>query len=106
MRAELIAAAHDKLIAALIFYADVDTYFAIGILPDWPCGDFVTDYSEHGNPNYPEGDVRPGKRAREALLEWCGLVYPEADAEGREVDGGEPSVPQSSEYQSEQRPII
>jgi len=46
------------LIEALAFYADTDTYFAIGIFPDPPCGDFITDFDEH---------KKPGARARKAL---------------------------------------
>lgn len=51
---------------ALKFYADPDTYFAIGIFPDRPCGEFIEDFSEvkdcHGFDT-----VKPGKRARAAL---------------------------------------
>ena len=51
----------DKLVNALLFYADPDTYFAIGFLPDPPCGDFMDDFEEI------DGIVRPGKRARMVL---------------------------------------
>lgn len=30
----------------LEFYGDPMTYFAIGIFPDPPCGEFINDYSE------------------------------------------------------------
>ena len=45
----------------LEFYANPDTYFAIGLFPDAPCGSFVDDLEEI------EGMARPGKRARQAL---------------------------------------
>jgi hypothetical protein len=44
---------------ALMFYADEQTYFAIGFLPDEPCGEFMGD-TEH-----PGG--KPGARARKVL---------------------------------------
>jgi hypothetical protein len=72
--AEEIALAHDRLVAALAFYASPDTYFAIGFFPDPPCGEFMDDFSEHGYEDYPPEDVRPGKRARQALSEWEALV--------------------------------
>jgi hypothetical protein len=77
-RAEDVAFAHDRLVAALEFYASPDTYFAIGFFPDPPCGAFMEDFSEHGDLDYADGDQRPGKRAREALQEWFALVTPEA----------------------------
>lgn len=46
---------------AVEFYADPDTYFAIGIFPDPPCGDFIEDFSET------ELGYKPGRMAREAL---------------------------------------
>lgn len=46
----------------LQFYGDWESYFAIGFLPDPPCGEFVTDFSEVG-----QYGQRPGKRAREVL---------------------------------------
>lgn len=48
---------------ALAFYADPETYFAIGFFPDRPCGEFIEDFDE----NYVHDDMdgfRPGKRAR------------------------------------------
>lgn len=56
----------EKLIAALEFYADPDTYVAIGFFPDSPCGEFIEDFGDHG------GDYdrpMPGLRARTALQE-------------------------------------
>jgi hypothetical protein len=47
---------------ALEYYADPDTYFAIGFFPDHPCGEFMGDFSECA----PLGK-KPGKRARIAL---------------------------------------
>ena len=48
--------------AALEFYADPETYYAIAIVPDPPCGEFMDDFSE-----VEDGVKKPGKRAREAL---------------------------------------
>lgn len=50
-----------QLLDAVEFYADPDTYFAIGIFGDSPCGEFIEDVEEI------DGAVRPGKRARAAL---------------------------------------
>jgi hypothetical protein len=46
---------------ALEFYADPDTYFAVGIFPDPPCGNFMDDFSDT------ELGRKPGKRARAVL---------------------------------------
>jgi len=46
----------------LAFYADPETYFAIGVFPDPPCGDFINDYSDT-----PALGQKPGKTARNAL---------------------------------------
>lgn len=50
---------------ALAFYANPDTWFAVGMLPDPPCGEIMDDFSE------PEWSTMyrptPGKRARIAL---------------------------------------
>jgi len=55
-----------RLREALDFYADPDTYFAIGFFPDPPCGDFMDDFST--TEYIGEFQVkRPGKRARLAL---------------------------------------
>lgn len=45
----------------LEFYADPETYFAIGFIPDRPCGSFIEDASETHLGN------KPGKLAREVL---------------------------------------
>jgi hypothetical protein len=50
-----------ELRAALEFYANPETYFAIGFFPDRPCGEFIDDFSET------ELGMKPGKRARAAL---------------------------------------
>ena len=52
-----------KLLMALNYYADPDTYFAIGVFPDPPCGDFINDYSDT------EIGEKPGKLARQVLDE-------------------------------------
>jgi hypothetical protein len=50
-----------KLVKALEFYADPDTYYAIGFFPDPPCGDFIEDFDELR---------KPGARARKVLEEY------------------------------------
>jgi hypothetical protein len=47
-----------KLINALQFYADPDTYFAIGFFPDPPCGAFINDFDDF---------MKPGAKARKIL---------------------------------------
>ena len=66
-RDALRAAGGERLREALEFYADPDTYFAVLVVGDAPCGEFADDFSEHGDADFPAGDLRPGKRAREAL---------------------------------------
>lgn len=48
----------DEARGALAFYADPDTYFAIGFVCDPPCGGFAEDVDKTG---------KPGARARAAL---------------------------------------
>jgi hypothetical protein len=50
----------------IAFYADPETYFAIGMFPDSPCGDFIDDFSKCA---HPQGGIweKPGKRARAAF---------------------------------------
>jgi hypothetical protein len=51
----------------LAFYGDPETYFAIGFLPDRPCGEFEDDFEElDGALGHPGGGswTKPGKRAR------------------------------------------
>lgn len=62
-------AAFEMVLTALAFYADPDTYFAIGFFPDPPCGEFMEDFSTHGG--YDDDLERPGKRARAALAAWA-----------------------------------
>lgn len=45
------------------FYGDPETYFAVGVLGDSPCGEFVEDFDET------ELGTKPGKRARAFLAE-------------------------------------
>jgi hypothetical protein len=52
---------YSTLIDVLEFYANPDTYFAIGFMADRPAGDFTEDFSET------ELGLKPGKRAREIL---------------------------------------
>ncbi len=52
-----------NIIRALEFYADPETYAAIGFLDDPPAGEFMDDFSEF----MPELGRKPGKRARIAL---------------------------------------
>lgn len=59
---------------ALAFYATPESYHAITIIADPPCGGFYSDFGVHGSPSYQEGDMRPGHTARVALR----LVEPEA----------------------------
>jgi len=47
-------------IPALAFYMNPDTYFAITLIADRPCGDFVKDFSAT------ELGQKPGKKARAA----------------------------------------
>ena len=55
-----------KLKNALAFYASPETYFAIGIWPDPPCGDFVDDFGEVSDI---DGDwYKPGALARHVLF--------------------------------------
>lgn len=54
-----------RLARALAFYANPDTYHAIGMLPDPPCGEFMDDFSPVPWSDY--NRWMPGKRARLAL---------------------------------------
>ena len=66
---------------ALEFYADPDTYFAISMIPDRPCGELMEDFEEPNSKDPVWGNVwdthatpKPGKRAREALNEAIKLL--------------------------------
>lgn len=63
---KLMKAEVETLREALEFYADPDTYFAIGFMSDPPCGDFLTDISECVD-SYGLDQTKPGMRARTAL---------------------------------------
>ena len=55
-----------ELIDALNFYADPETWHAVMLWGDRPCGEIADDYSEdHGHPDYDR--PMPGARARQAL---------------------------------------
>jgi len=55
---------------ALLFYADPETYFAIGFFSDPPCGEFMTDFED-----LPEFEAwKPGKRAREAARNYLAIL--------------------------------
>lgn len=63
-----------KLVWALGFYADHETYFAIGFLGDRPCGEFMDDFSTIQYINPETGDVvesryLPGEHARSTIAE-------------------------------------
>jgi len=58
---EIVKQQQALLIEALEFYADPETYFAIGFFPDPPCGAFVDDFE------YLEDNIKPGKKARDTL---------------------------------------
>lgn len=64
------------MIEALEFYADPDSYFALMVVPDHPCGEFaydssrLTDEETQYYTDYRDGQEYHGKRAREALATW------------------------------------
>lgn len=60
----LLEASAAALLEALRFYADPETYVAIGFFPDRPCGEFMEDFSDTET----MWGVRPGKAARAAIL--------------------------------------
>jgi len=61
------------LIEALNFYADPETYFAISLKPDRPCGPFMEDVS------VTKLGPKPGKKARETLESLALAAGPEDD---------------------------
>jgi hypothetical protein len=72
--ASVLAAAFG-LLDALSFYADPASYFALMVVGDGPCGDFLRDVSPiteyDDQEDYREdGSASYGKRAREAFVEW------------------------------------
>lgn len=64
--AEVTAELNDA-VEVLEFYGNPDTYFAIGFLPDTPCGEFMQDFSEVA------GVMRPGKRARDLFEKYAAM---------------------------------
>lgn len=56
-----------QLEQALSFYADPDTYCAMTIMTDPPCGEFADDFSDDHGGDYDR--PMPGKCARAALYE-------------------------------------
>lgn len=64
-----------RLLEALAFYADYDTYFACAFRFDRPTGGFDEDFSK--DPRFPK-TFRPGKKARKvinAIAKARGLVF-------------------------------
>ena len=61
-RAELLATV-ERLRGALEFYADEDNWFGVYMVGRGPMGE---DWSQDGNPDWPDG--KPGKQARAALI--------------------------------------
>lgn len=66
-----------EVIEALMFYADPESYFAVAVVGDPPCGDFIRDaapLSEEDQEYYvayrSNDGTYHGKRAREALAGW------------------------------------
>lgn len=56
----------EDLVETIRFYADPESYFAIGFFPDSPCGEFINDFEEiNKNLGY-----KPGKKAREILYKY------------------------------------
>jgi hypothetical protein len=63
----------EKLVQVLGFYADPETYIAIGFFPDRPCGRFINDFEE-----LEEFGYKPGKAAR-AVLQDLIAQFPETE---------------------------
>lgn len=51
-----------RIVRALEFYADPNTYFAVALVPDHPAGEIMTDFGRTADLG-----MKPGKRARDAL---------------------------------------
>lgn len=58
-----------KLCEALMFYANPESYFAIGFFPDNPAGEFMDDFSET------DLGEKPGKLARETLEKYEKCIW-------------------------------
>ena len=76
LRRKIIAATEDaiqqsqraeRLAAALEFYANFETWWAVMLMADRPCGDIMEDFDI--DPNDSHQLERPGKRARAVLHE-------------------------------------
>lgn len=55
----------NKLVNTVGFYADPEHYHAIAFLPDNPAGEFMTDFADNDDYDYP----KPGARARKTVTE-------------------------------------
>jgi hypothetical protein len=55
-----------ELLSVLAFYANPETYYAIGFIPDRPCGEFETDFDSEYEHEDMQGP-RPGARGRKAI---------------------------------------
>lgn len=87
-----------KLMIALDFYANPETYFAIAVLADPPNGDFMDDFSEE---EAPWGSRRfPGKLARETIEE---IINDMNSAEIQEIDRWEEEWGQTDQRKSPER---
>ena len=82
-RAERLERALVDAAEALDFYADPETYFAIGFFPDRPCGPFIDDFDDT------ELGRKPGVRARRALEALAGLGAALAEQGATTQPGGE-----------------
>jgi hypothetical protein len=51
----------EEILKVVYFYSDPETYTAIGFFPDFPCGEFLEDFSKT------ELGQKPGKKARDLL---------------------------------------
>lgn len=74
-RVKLLERTLKLFIPALAFYANPETYFAIAFLGDPPCGPFVKDFEKT------RLGLKPGKKARAALLKGDKILNPGAQAE-------------------------
>lgn len=63
------------LAEALIFYADPESYFAVGFWFDRPCGDFAEDFDGNHNNSMFDRDM-PGAKAREVLRRYYDDIVP------------------------------
>lgn len=59
-----------KLIEALEYYGNPETYFGIAMFGDPPHGDFFEDFEKYPYPGDYSIQDKPGRRAREALRDF------------------------------------